>query len=782
MVHASLLTALSLPGVSAAPSGSKCLQWTADGQLIVLTKSAVHIMIPHVAVSNELSSNVEHVEGKVQDPSSDLKRIGWLRTMIGIDKTLAYQWPADCQEWGAVALGSLDQGFRAVTSSPSNLSGDASCLLVVLNSNMELTLWGPVKNFLTGEWTKLVDVTAVLRAHFTVDVDSALVNVLRAQSTCIEWSSQADFGLAPMPRLDGSLLAVGNRAGSVSFLRFCGNADGSWEVGCAATVPLADRWVTHVAWSSWKQRQSGRCEASLACGIADGSAIVLRVVQTLRPEASPPGFVPNYSVHVSFEALDSRPAESDGRGLTCMKWTELSPDLDMLVYSKPGKLYLWSWPSNGLTPSLRTIALRAQQLSVGSSALTPVVGIEHAHSEDALVVSLADGSFHLVHDISGKRPHAASPDNLRLSSIQLSRAARSAFAAAEPESTTEKDVNRNYGMISFDGCAWFAWLHESCRPTDFSYKHDARHNCMLVVARLWDIEWENHLLSTVQHLITNVRTGEGKSPLSLLRPAMLYLQDRKALGRICGRLLGILKQTPLPSDVFSHSVSPDFSSAIPEVRQGIIRSLGAYLFGSDALLTLRLRLLITDLCARTAELDHDRQAFAEISAQCNSQIQSRVQTAVLHHILTVLPALTEADVPFTLRMVARACLPGSHPDVVEDAHELSTKLGPRATNTDPSAQNEPCPACQAPIPFQEPAIAECPHGHVWTRCSVTSYIIATPVIRACGSCNSKAFPLQHLSARQVGIPDDIRNSWLAVDLLHAAQRCLRCGCNFVVLL
>ena len=35
------------------------------------------------------------------------------------------------------------------------LIGVRSCLLVVLNSNMELTLWGPVKNLLTGEWTRV---------------------------------------------------------------------------------------------------------------------------------------------------------------------------------------------------------------------------------------------------------------------------------------------------------------------------------------------------------------------------------------------------------------------------------------------------------------------------------------------------------------------------------------------------------------------------------------------------------------------------------------------------
>lgn len=42
-----------------------------------------------------------------------------------------------------------------------SLIGVRSCLLVVLNSNMELTLWGPVKNILTGEWISVRPVLSI---------------------------------------------------------------------------------------------------------------------------------------------------------------------------------------------------------------------------------------------------------------------------------------------------------------------------------------------------------------------------------------------------------------------------------------------------------------------------------------------------------------------------------------------------------------------------------------------------------------------------------------------
>lgn len=38
--------------------------------------------------------------------------------------------------------------------------------------------------------------------------------------TGIEWSPQPDWGLTPAPPIDASLLAVGSRAGSITFLRY----------------------------------------------------------------------------------------------------------------------------------------------------------------------------------------------------------------------------------------------------------------------------------------------------------------------------------------------------------------------------------------------------------------------------------------------------------------------------------------------------------------------------------------------------------------------------------
>lgn len=69
-------------------------------------------------------------------------------------------------------------------------------------------------------------VQQVLQAQITCELfpnDAQIIRItLVADSSCesgSSWSSQIDFGITPDSLTDGSLLAVGTRAGSVMFLR-----------------------------------------------------------------------------------------------------------------------------------------------------------------------------------------------------------------------------------------------------------------------------------------------------------------------------------------------------------------------------------------------------------------------------------------------------------------------------------------------------------------------------------------------------------------------------------
>ncbi|KAG1734860.1 uncharacterized protein EDB91DRAFT_1337762 [Suillus paluster] len=108
----------------------------------------------------------------------------------------------------------------------------------VLNSNAEVSLWAAANNHLKGEWTNIQDVTG------------------------LAWSKQPDYGIAPTPILDSSMLALGNRAGSIMFLRFNRNSDSGGSVSYIHTEPLSDHWITHLSWSPWVIHGVGQCKDS----------------------------------------------------------------------------------------------------------------------------------------------------------------------------------------------------------------------------------------------------------------------------------------------------------------------------------------------------------------------------------------------------------------------------------------------------------------------------------------------------------------------------------------
>ena len=179
----------------------------------------------------------------------------------------------------------------------------------------------------------------------------------------------------------------------------------------------------------------------------------------------------------------------------------------ILICSKPGIVHLWSVPPLASSSPLiwsgsRTMVLQPQKLSVGSSPLYPLSGVTYVGSEDALVLCLFDGSFHVIHGLSVDPSYFPANPQSDLTSEKISAASRSIFTETSVGDIRRKDVNRISGMMSYDGSSTVIWAHEcveshgissdlkfvneqyrACRPTDFSYKHEAKHNSMLVAAR-----------------------------------------------------------------------------------------------------------------------------------------------------------------------------------------------------------------------------------------------------------------------------------------------------------
>ena len=56
----------------------------------------------------------------------------------------------------------------------------------------------------------------------------------------------------------------------------------------------------------------------------------------------------------------------------------------------------------------------------------------------------------------------------------------------------------------------------TANPSDFSYKHDAKHSSMLIVAQMWEDTEDDVLLEGLSNILNGVRTGIPTTTICLL--------------------------------------------------------------------------------------------------------------------------------------------------------------------------------------------------------------------------------------------------------------------------
>ncbi|KAJ8588488.1 hypothetical protein M405DRAFT_740181 [Rhizopogon salebrosus TDB-379] len=747
-----LYTSLVVPTVISHPS-ERCLQWSDDGQACITTKAAVHILTPDPGINFSTPPDIKASAG--DEPGE--RGLGWFRTMIEATRGHTHLWPSICQNWGAVTLGSLDLSVRAVTCSPSNLTSRGRCVIAVLNSNAEVSLWVAHKNHLRGEWTNIQDVTGLL-------LDTGSSEDLVRSTLRLAWSKQPDYGIIPTPVLDSSLLALGNKAGSVVFVRYVY----ACSVSYIHTESLSDHWITHVSWSPWVTHGTGYCESLLAFSAANGKVGLVKVTQT--PQSSLNiGLVQEYTTSVIFDVQEPV-CEADKRGVTTLTWP-------VLVYTKPGLVHLWSPTSESTWFGTRTLLLQTQKLSIGSSAISPVSGVSYVLHRDALILALFDGSFHVIHNLSVKPSWNPSVANDTLTSAELSRASRELFAKVTPAGISRMDVNRIGGMVSYDSQSTLVWIYErvALRPADFSYKHEAKHECMLLAAPFWRLDDET-VLRTAADAFAEI-SSSGGAPIHHLRALMLHLRNNVHFTALCPRVLEILSQVP-PDQTPAIVLPPWTQGSNDDLRLQLRKSLTTHLFGWPNLLSLRMRLSIADLCWKLCKDSEMQVQSGQVAQGLLAAISHCVLRILVRHLKAIVPVMTEPDIPFVLREVVQSLLPGSPQDLADEAQALSDTLT-TSFAIDPAVTglHELCPACHAEVPLQDITGATCPNGHTWARCTITSFILSTSKVRTCIGCSRKALlPLP--VSDESWLPLAAR-SWIVRDLLESVQRCLFCGNSFV---
>lgn len=145
----------------------------------------------------------------------------------------------------------------------------------------------------------------------------------------------------------------------------------------------------------------------------------------------------------------------------------LPPTQPILVTANPGMISLWSTPDAGDAPywtGHRSLRVKLQRTCTDSSPFHPVSGIAYIPTDDRLVVTLLDGSFHVVQDFSANPDWASKAvidvEGGHLNSEALSRTSRAIFVDSEKGDVDRNDMVRIDGAVMYDGGATFLWVYE----------------------------------------------------------------------------------------------------------------------------------------------------------------------------------------------------------------------------------------------------------------------------------------------------------------------------------
>ncbi|KAF9649199.1 hypothetical protein BDM02DRAFT_3095185 [Thelephora ganbajun] len=720
------------------------LQFSPDGQVLLATRFALYILTPDLGVNFDASSTAKIATGS----------FSWFRTVIDVGDSPLQNWFVDTQGWAAVALGSVERALRSVAVSPALVAANDGSVIALLTSDMALTVWSAPRNHVRGGWSR---VPSFIFSYSKMDQSLTSIH------TAIAWSSQSTFTSTLKPLVDGSLLAVGTRAGSLHLLRSVFSHHGRESMEVVSTVEAGDRWITHCAWAPWKALDAQTVVSTLACGLGNGGIVLINVTQMLLMAL--PGS-PS-SLEVATVIRNEKAAVADKRIITAMKWISRQDGTPILVYCKPGTVHLYTTSSpNTSWPGLVDIRLQNQKTSRNSSELHPCCGIEYNNERDSAVLAIADGSIHVVGDLGGVPKYVNSTES-GFSSRGLSTLTRNLFLKNEGRGTIDAVAAKISGMTSISNGSILLWVYEAVRPSDFSYKHKAERTINLVLTPLSGPADE-----VVPHGLraTLDTSPAGQLPITSLFPTFLYLHNTERLKKTLEQILELLKL-----DVDREPIVPDVSHPSDSFQRHF-----ETLYGDQELNRLRIKLCVADFCWKwLSGAENLQKLCGEAAVSILRAISRRAFLVYLTLGLAKASSLTAGDCVFLRRVILQSRSDGESHLVQRKALELEELL-----QTMPVAGELPieegCPACKSEIPFRDIRTAACQNGHPWTRCSITTLVLTTSQVRTCLGCTRKAFsPVQ---SGLGGHPSAVAESQLMAGVLQAATRCLFCGNRFVYLL
>ncbi|WVF71458.1 hypothetical protein IAT40_006262 [Kwoniella sp. CBS 6097] len=649
--------------------------------------------------------------------------IRWWNTGIEIDKDGSrddvYGW-AEVGEESTAVLREKEVTTRQAIWSPSNLSDIGGCLLVVLSSNMQVSVYAPRNDAYSKQWDEIADLTALTRTLLPRQATQPELTehgMLELRTTTLAWSSHPP--VESMVGIDGSLLALSNRAGKIAFWSY-GPQKRFKRLG-VIDLPIKGGWVVDMAWSEWDSVDKHTCEVHLALSLSDGSIRPLHIRRSVGAYPESDGS-PSWKLEVSQPFMLDR---GDKRTVTSIKWIQ-----DVLVWTKAGSVHLFADRDNNTVSweGVRTLRLERVGNWASANGLGPCVGIHRINHESVLIV-LSSLTAHLITSFTTS-PTLAHPHE----SLKLSLGMRDVFV---DQLITDPLIKMRWRTATIEPEGWTAhtsgwsevgswgsigtWVTEPVNFHNLDSATEGKRSISLNVANLGkaapmpDLSVLEALQGVLDHPPKLIHVSPGKA----LLPYLLHihsLADSSVAGK---ELLNLL-----------NAASPTSTLSQPD-------NLATTLWGDAALDSLRLRLVLAQFCTTT--FPDSAAEFKQALEQVSAIIDQRLLGALLRWVngLSEVSSAGSTDRQFLSLLVKSA---RTNNDVASEqlvqnianrlTHQIAASNSGETVGGGNACWEERCPACSKEVA----ADGICAKGHVWARCSITHLLITHPHYRVCSTC------------------------------------------------
>ncbi|WVW83875.1 hypothetical protein I302_105897 [Kwoniella bestiolae CBS 10118] len=656
---------------------------------------------------------------------------------------------------------------RQAIWSPSGLNDLGGSLLVVLNTNMQVSVYAPRNDPYTKQWDEIADLTSIIWGSIPPE---SLVNGLTVEAMCemrtmcMQWSTH--LPLTTMIGIDGSLLVLGNRAGKISFWSY-----GAEKRFCQIqSVRIVEQggWVTDMAWSEWKTLGDHTCEAHLALTLTDGS---VRVVSVQRKAEIDPS-------HPKAWSLDVQPAlmidRGDERHIGSIKWID-----DVLVWTKSGSVHIFAPEGNQTVQWNGIVSLKLERVGnwAGANGIGPCIGISRIN-RDTLVIVLSSLTTYIIADFTTSPTLAHPHDSLRTAlalrdmfedHLLVDPLIRIRFRGVElqPEGWTAN-------TSGWTGLGWGgigAWVTEPISFHNLDNATEGKRSMTFVLGHIGKAG------PTPDKAVIEALRGVLTDP-----PNLLHQSSGKVLMPYLLHILSLKEPETLEEELLDLTLS---ISSIGSAAQQHKVDLVLGFWDQKTLDQLRLAMVLASWCEEYFPASATR--FQQVTASLSTSITARLVEVLLSWSVTTIQrqGVGNLDRQFIHQLLKTAQqLSTEHvgPELPRLIQDISSKLGHDEEQQD---AEERCPACKTEVGSD----GTCVKGHVWTRCSTTHLLITHPHYRVCSTCPAiSLLPKRHLST-PIPVDDQGRDhdyqrfipsqraeeDSLIQVALEAAIACLNCG-------